>query len=300
MNIDAPQDVHNSVIENEEALPVDKEASTPGEPIDKLVDTAPDDNEPAEPEEVVVLIGDEELKDDDDYDEKDPNWTTQLRKRHKESQRELRELKEQLRAKDSQQVAAEPQIENIPKPTLESCEYDTERYEAKLEAWHENERKVREAKNKVEEKTKVERAAWQETINAYQKKKTELKVKDFDDAEGLVKESLSVTQQGILLQGAENSALLIYALGKNPKKAKELAGITDPVKFAFAIAKLETQLKVAPKKAPPPEQTLRGNSTPASSGASDSRMAALEAEAEKTGNRSKIIEYKRNLKNQSK
>ena len=47
----------------------------------------------------------------------------------------------------------------------------------------------------------------------------------------------------------------MYALGKNPKKAKELGEITDPVKFAFAVAKLETQLTVTSRKqVPPPEK----------------------------------------------
>ena len=133
-------------------------------------------------------------------------------------------------------------------------------------------------------------------LNSYSKAKTELKVKDFDDAEATVQETLNSTQQGIILQGAENPALLVYALGKNPKKAKELASITDPVKYAFAVAKLETQLKVTNRKAaPPPEKTVRG--TGPVSGTVDSQLERLRADAEKTGDYSKVMAYKRQKRN---
>jgi hypothetical protein len=86
--------------------------------------------------------------------------------------------------------------------------------------------------------------------------------------------------------------LLIYAIGKSTKRAKELAAITDPVKFAFAVAKLETQLKVTNRKAAsPPEKTVQG--TGRVSGTVDSTLDRLRAEAEKTGNYSKVMAYKR-------
>ena len=69
-------------------------------------------------------------------------------------------------------------------------------------------------------------------------------------------------------------------------------GDFDPVKFAFAVAKLETQLKVTNRKAaPPPESTVRG--TGRVSGAVDSTLERLRADAEKTGDYSKVMQYKR-------
>jgi hypothetical protein len=95
-----------------------------------------------------------------------------------------------------------------------------------------------------------------------------------------------------VLQGADNPALVIYALGKNPKKAAELAKIEDPVKFAFAVAKLEKELKVTNRKAAPaPERMV--SSTGRVSGAVDSTLERLRAEAEKTGNYTKVLQYKR-------
>jgi hypothetical protein len=63
------------------------------------------------------------------------------------------------------------------------------------------------------------------------------------------------------------------------------------VKFAFAVAKLEKDLKVTNRKAaPPPEKIVSG--TGRSSGAVDSTLERLRAEAEKTGNMTKVIQYK--------
>jgi hypothetical protein len=99
-------------------------------------------------------------------------------------------------------------------------------------------------------------------------------------------------QQGMIVQGADNAALVVYALGKNPKKAKELASITDPVKFAFAVAKLETQLKISNRKAQTsPERKISGTGRP--SGAVDSTLDRLRADAEKTGDYSKVFQYKK-------
>jgi hypothetical protein len=62
--------------------------------------------------------------------------------------------------------------------------------------------------------------AWQAKLDGYGKAKAELRVKDFEDAEAVAQELFNVTQQGVMLQGADNPALVVYALGKNPKKAR--------------------------------------------------------------------------------
>ena len=160
------------------------------------------------------------------------------------------------------------------KPTLEDFDYDAEKFEASLAQWFERKRQVDEQAAKVQADIEKQQQEWQAKLEGYGKAKAELKVRDYDDAESLVQESFNVTQQGVILQGADNPALLVYALGKNPKKAKELASISDPVKFAFAIAKLETQLKVTNRKAaPPPEKTVQG--TGRVSGTVDSTLDRL-------------------------
>ena len=52
------------------------------------------------------------------------------------------------------------------------------------------------------------------------------------------------------------------------------------------------------KAAPPPEKTVRGNG--AVSGTVDSQLERLRAEAEKTGNYTKVNAYKMQLRNKGK
>lgn len=241
-------------------------------------------------DEVVVSIGDQEIKQEED-DSAAPEWVRNLRKEHRQLKKEKRELEEKLKAG----TVEKKDSELGKKPALDDYDYDTERYEAELAAWFEKKRVADERAKKAQEEQDNQTKAWQERLNEYGKSKAELKVPDYEDAEAVVKDVLSVTQQGIIIQGAKNPALVVFALGKNEAKIKELAAIKDPVKFAFACANLEAQLKVTNKKPPPaPEKTVSG--TARSSGAIDSTLERLREEAAKTGDMSKVVAYKRQKK----
>jgi hypothetical protein len=243
-------------------------------------------------DEVVVTIG-EEAPPTEEESKPAPEWVRELRKNHREVVRRNRELEEQLKSINKPETVKVGQ-----KPTLEGCGWDAEDYEQKLSVWYEQKRAADEAAAQAEAAVKEQQKAWQAKLENYGKAKTELKVKDFDDAEAAAMELFSQTQQGIVLQGAENPAIMVYALGKNPKKAKEIASITDPVKFAFAVAKLENTLKVSNRKAPAPERTLKGSGPV--SGTVDSTLERLRAEAEKTGDLTKVIKYKQQQREKNK
>jgi len=241
-----------------------------------------------EDDSIVVSITGETPTPEDDEAERAPEWVRDLRKQHREEKRRNRELQEKL---DSMSGAGKP-AELAKKPTLEAADFDTERFEKELEAWYEQkrERDQVQAARKAEQETAQKE--WTGKLESYQSSKAELKVRDYDDAEEVVQDSLSITQQGMILQGADNPALLVYALGRNPKRAKDLGEIKDPVKFAFAVAKLETQLKVSNKKAPSkPEKMISGSAR--SSGLVDNTLERLRGEAAKTGDFSKVTAYKR-------
>jgi hypothetical protein len=248
---------------------------------------APEAQEEAAPEpeeeEIVVQIGDEAPP---EPEERAPDWVRELRKSHRELQRQNRELQAKLHSTN-------PQVEQLgKKPTLEDFDYDAEKFEGALENWFAKKRQHDEMRSRAQQEEIQQQQAWQAKLEAYGNARQELKVKDYEDAEAITQELLSTVQQGIVLQGADNSALVVYALGKNPRKAKEIASITDPVKFAFAIAKLEKDLKLTAKKAPPPpERSIVKGSAP-SSGTIDSTLDRLRAEAEKTGNYTKVVAYK--------
>lgn len=239
-------------------------------------------------DEVVVSIGEEPPPSEEEEAAHAPEWVRELRKNHRELVKRNRELEEQVKAKTETAPAA-PTLGA--KPTLEACDYDAEAFETALAKWYDQKRQVDEQKAKADADAKAQADAWNAKLASYAAAKSTLKVKDFEEAEATAQAALNPTQQGIILQGAEKPEVLIYALGKNPTKLKELSAITDPVKYAFAVAKLETQLKVTQRKAPPPEKVVQG--TGPKSGTVDSTLERLRAEAEKTGNYTKVMEYKR-------
>ena len=257
------------------------------------VEAEADDGETEAEEEdesvVVTIAGEAPPQEDEEETDRAPEWVRDRRKQYREEKRRNRELEEKLASMDG---GAQSDIQLPEKPSLEKADYDTERYEQELAAWYEQKRKYDEVEaSKRAEQEAVERE-WKQKLEGYQSAKATLKVRDYDDAGEVVQDAFTVTQQGMILQGAENPALLVYALGKNLKKAKELASIQDPVKFAFAVAKLETNLKVTKRKASSkPEKALSGTARP--SGSVDNTLERLRAEAERTGNYSKVFAYKR-------
>lgn len=238
--------------------------------------------------EIVVSIGDEKPAEEEDP-ARAPAWVRDLRKANREKDRRIRELEQKVAA---QAPAAAAAIVVGEKPTLAGCGYDDDKYAADLEAWHERKAQAAEQESKAQRADEDARAAWQARLTEYGAKARALRVQDFKDAEGIVQDSLNVIQQGVILNGAENPALLVYALGKHPGKARELAAIHDPVKFAFAVAKLESQLKTAPRKvAPAPEKKV--NASAGGTAAVENTLERLRAEADKTGDRSKVAAYMR-------
>ena len=272
---------------------VDQEPETEvdAEPLSGTDDEQGDDDAIAD--EVVVSIGDEQPPEEKPA----PRWVKELRKSQRELARENRELKARLESAASTETKP---VQLGPKPTLDGCEYDSERYEAELAAWFERKRDADQAEQRARDAQEAQERDWRAKLEAYGKAKAELKVRDYDEAEDAVQSLFDVTQQGVMLEGAENPALLVYALGKSPSKAKELAAIKSPVKFAFAIAKLEKELKVSTrtKQAPAPEKTVSG--TARISGSVDSNLERLREEAARTGDISKVVAYKRQLKLKSK
>jgi hypothetical protein len=252
------------------------------------------ESEEAESEEVVVSIGEDAPPPEEEV--RAPEWVRELRKTNREKERRIRELEAKLSATTTE---IKPVVTLGPKPKLEEYDYDADRYEQAIDQWHDRKRVHDREADLVLQSEQQQQQAWQAKLNDYGKAKAELKVRDYEDAEETVQQLLNVTQQGVLLNGCDNPALVVYALGKNPKKTAELAKLTDPVKFAFAVAKLEKELKVTNRRAAPaPERVVSG--TGRSSGAVDSTLERLREEAARTGNMTKVIAYRAQKRTASK
>ena len=278
--------VDETVAIEDEPQEVEIETGENNAASDQLTEGEPQTQE-EESDEVVVSIGEEAPPAEEE--QRAPEWVRELRKANREKERRIRELEARLQT--TTQTENKP-VALGPKPKLEEFDYDADRFEQALDAWHERKRQHDLETERVRQAEQTQQQAWQAKLEGYSKAKAELKVRDYEDAEAIAQEVFNVTQQGVILQGADNPALVIYALGKNPKKAADLAQINDPVKFAFAVAKLEKELKVTNRKAAPaPERVIQGSGRV--SGAVDSTLERLRAEAEKTGNYTKVLQYKR-------
>lgn len=225
-----------------------------------------------------------------------PQWVKDLRKTNSQLQREKRELE----AKLQQQQPQAPAVPTLgAKPKLEEFDYDEVKYDEALSKYYDDKRKVDAAQEEVRKAGEARQREIDERRSGYVTEAQSLKRKDFQDVENDVIAALTPDQQGVLLMGADRPAAFIYALGRYPTKLKELAAIKNPVRFAFAAAKLEKDLKVTSRttntKAAPEGRVTSSSGAPAAGGG-EKKLEQLRAEAEQTGDYSKVHSYKRQLK----
>lgn len=249
----------------------------------------------AEESELVVTIG-EETQAEADEDAAKP-WVKELRQRQREMARALRQKDARIAELEAKTKPPTPVLGA--KPTLESCDFDAEKFEAELEAWHTKKRAADDAERQQQQQAEQARARWQSRLDDVSKAAQSLKVRDADEAAEAFEATFSVVQQGVIMDGPtdpKDAALLRYALGKNPGVAKKLAAIDNPVRFAFEVARiLNKDLSVKPRTAPPPpDRVVRAGVAGAAAG--DVRLEELRRKAEKSGDYSAYFAAKRDAK----
>lgn len=245
---------------------------------------APDDDD----EEVTVQFGDEAAPASEGKSE--PDLLRTLRAAN-------RQLAKDLAAERANRPQPKPVVIEVgEKPTLASVDYDDDKFIAATEAWIERKRQADEANAQAAKGAQAQQAELDKDLTRFQAAKAALGVRDFDEAKDVVTSVLSQNHISAIVQAAEDSAKVIYALGKHPAKLEALKAITNPVKFIAAVAKLEGTLKVTKTSRKPPEldTPVRG-SAPLAAG-TDKHLERLEKEAERTNDRTKVIAYKRSLK----
>jgi len=274
-------------LQADESLGTDSSEQLPDDDLNTDIDTDEAENDPADDGEVEVTFGepsDDEAQDDDDGE---TPVIRAMRKREREKDKELRKAKRELELLRQQQQPANAAPELPPKPTLESCGWDETEFEQRLDDWKERSKAAESVKAEQERVAQMDFDKYQAQIKA-------LNVKDYPKYEAEVADVFDQTRQSILWDAAENKALLIYALATNPDQLERLSKITSLAKFAAELGKLEKDLKVSkPTKPAPADTNLRSNA-PASG--SSKKLAQLEADAERTGDRTKLIAYKKSLR----
>jgi len=243
-------------------------------------------------EDVVVTLGEGS---EEEQHEEAPGWVKKVRKNNRRLESENKKLKRELQQRSTE---GRPKVELGEKPTLKSAKYDDKAYEKQLAEYFDRKRVIEAQETESKKAVAVQTEQWEKRQSRYNTQKSEHDFSDFAEVEELVTNTLNVTQQSIIVQGAEDSALLVYALGKNPKKLEELAGVKNPVDFAVRIGKLESQLKVTKRKAPAPEKRVSGGKTGGLGGSDDATLTRLREKAAKTGDYTEVTRYKRSKQSQ--
>lgn len=200
-----------------------------------------------------------------------------------------REAAEARKARPVEEVVA---VKLREKPTMADHAYDEEAFAEDLGKWQQEKREIEEGEQDRRRAEEASLKAWNERVADYETRKSALPFKDVDDAETVVSSTLSVPQQALIIQVCDEPEKMIYALGKNPAKLKELAGETNMLMLAKAVINLERNLTVTKRNRPAPDKAQRGQG---GIERSDKRLERLEKEAERTGDRTALIAYRKTL-----
>ena len=233
-------------------------------------------------EETVVSFGD-----DDTDQEQDSAVIRKLRERNRDLNKQLSDARKA--------VPEAPTIEVGPKPTLIDFDYDEDAYVAAVDEWRDRKAQAEAGKAEAEEQSRKLSEDWQRDVQSYAERKTALAIPDYDEAEGNVQTALSLAQQAVIIKAAADPALFVAAIGKSEAKLGELAKISDPIKMAAAVARMEGGIKVVKKRSGPALDTPQKGGAPVAD-ASDKNLAKLEKEARASGDYSKVLDYKRKLR----
>lgn len=220
-----------------------------------------------------------------------PTWAKELRRRNRELSQELARARAQQPAP---QVEAAPVLPPEPTPDDDDVNWDSAKLVEKTKAWVAKKAEVERYQAAQKAKADEQQKKIADTHADYIKKRDALKKRapDMDDAELWVQETFDQQQQAVIVQSLDNAPLVVLALKRDPKTAKKVAAIKDPLKLAAALGAVEKDLNVTSRKpATRPEQRISGGGNPIA--ASDPTLARLEAEADRTGNRAKVQQYKR-------
>lgn len=263
---------------------IDDDLETPGEEADdQESDAAADGNdagnaEPSDDGEIVIEIEGEEP----DAAAETPA-IRQLREANRAQARRIAELE----AKN-----APGEVEIGPKPTLESCEWDEERFEGELVSWQERKRATEAAEADRAENERKSAELWNGIESKYRAGAAQLRVPGFEEKERKVDSTLPEIVRRAIKAYCDEPAKVIAALGTNDALLDRIAGEKDPIKQLVTLVKLEGKMKVKRSRQIEPDKPLSG-SAPLEQVSTDKQREKLEKEAERTGDRTKLIAFNR-------
>lgn len=244
-------------------------------------------DQPPEDEHDEITFGDTAVS----AGEEESEGVRNLRKRLREREQELKQLRG---------TQAAPDIGE--KPTLESCDYDDDRYERELIDWRDRKRKADDEAEQQQALAQSVEEDVQASQRAYETQRASLKVPGFDAADDAVTEALPpLFLNAVNVAAGPKAAALRFYLGTHADELDKLKAldprkVTDLIRLSGLVGQMAEKINVQRRKpTTTPEQQHRGQSG-AGGGAGDTKLARLEREADKTNDRTALIAYKRQLR----
>jgi len=233
----------------------------------------------SEDDDVEIPTFDDPAEDEDD----DHPTLKKVRAVLRETQRELAEAK---KVKPS-----EPEIVVGEEPTLESCDFDDERFKVELRAYDQRKAKAEAQANTISEEQRRQNEIWQARASDFAQKRTVYPPAIMTECETALATTLNDQQRFAVIRYAKNPAALTIALGRSQAKLDALAKIEDIGEFIAETALLEREIKMSKRRpAAQPERIVKGSASMSAN--SDKHEEKLAAEARRTGDRSKLIAYR--------
>jgi hypothetical protein len=238
--------------------------------------------------EEILTFGDS----DEETQDTDNATIRHLRSRLRDVQKENSELR---------RAAPQPQaIEAGPKPTLESCDWDEEKFEAELVAWNNRKAEADRQATAQARAAEEQRKALETRITRFTEQKAAIGKSDVDEAMETVKVALGEAKfVGIvgLLDDTTDAAKFMYALAGSPANLEALSNQTDAIQLVKQVTKLEGQLKmVRHRKAPEPDVPEKGSGKVSTiPGGTQKKLAQLKAKAEESGDYTEYFTFKRQV-----
>lgn len=243
-----------------------------------------------EPTEEVAFTFDGEEGADEPQPDDSPVIRT-LREKTREQARRLKELEAKLKADDKPSEIG-------PEPTLEDCGYDEDEFKRRVKDWTAKQTEAERAEQAKQANIRQQQEAWANRVLTFEEKAKTL-VPNYAETAAAVADQFGDDEAGNVAK-----AILIYAddprllaaLNSSPAKLAELVAMkNDPTALAIAVGELKGKIRTMPRKSAPPPETITKGGAPVAASV-DKELERLEKDADRTGDRSAVIAYKRKLK----
>lgn len=187
-------------------------------------------------------------------------------------------------------------------PTLAECGYDEEVFAQKMQDYMSgtsrsalSEELKKYEHRQLQQQFERNRAS---ALEAHYERADKLKVPDYDVAEEKAMELLGRDFVADVAARLPDSEVVLYFLGKNPGKAREIADLAarDPALAAVAIGELKAGLRVQPKGAktnPPEPDTPAGGGGASTASAWQRKLDKAVETANRTGNMDDVTRIRR-------